>query len=102
LQPAWHTIENVNMTAINDALMIENGIYFILSKHFGNLPCYHKLIELFHESIFITTIGQSLDQQSAILEVDKFTMDIYKAIVKNKTSHYTFYLPVALSMHLAG
>ena len=90
------------MTAINDALMIENGIYHILNKRFSHLPCYTKLVQQFHEGVFITTIGQSLDQQSTVVDINNYTMDLYKAIVKNKTSYYTFYLPVALAMHMTG
>lgn len=52
--------------------------------------------------MFITTIGQSLDLQTASKNVDAFTMDRYKQIVYNKTSYYTFYLPIALAMHMAG
>lgn len=29
-------------------------------------------------------------------------MERYKRIVANKTSYYTFYLPVALAMHMSG
>lgn len=52
--------------------------------------------------MFVTTIGQSLDVQTATKSVDTFTMDRYKAITYNKTSYYTFYLPVALGLHMTG
>lgn len=90
------------MIAINDALMIENGIYYILKKNFGNTSYYMKLVEQFHEVMFITTIGQSLDLQTANLDVTEFSMEKYKSIVANKTAYYTFYLPVALAMHMTG
>ncbi|EDX06609.1 GD25915 [Drosophila simulans] len=61
-QPCWHKVENVGLTAINDALMIENAMYAILKKHFSHLDCYVALMELFHEITYITTCGQSLDQ----------------------------------------
>lgn len=101
-QPCWYRLDDVKMIAINDALMIENCVYFILRKYFSDLPCYIKLVELFHETMMITTIGQSLDLQTANNDVNCFTMDRYKAIVDHKTAYYTFYLPVALAMHLAG
>lgn len=101
-QPCWYKLENVQMTAINDALMIESGIYIILKKYFSEKKYYVKLLELFHEISFITTVGQSLDLQTASKDVTSFTMERYKSIVSNKTAFYTFYLPVALSMHMAG
>lgn len=48
-QPCWYKIEEVGMISINDALMIENGIYHILKKYFSEKDYYLKLIELFHE-----------------------------------------------------
>lgn len=101
-QPCWYKVDGVGLAAVNDVLMIENSVYFILKKHFSHLPCYIKLVELFHETMVITTVGQALDQESSNLDVSFFTMDRYKSIVEHKTSYYTFYLPVALAMHLAG
>lgn len=53
-QPCWYKIEEVGMISINDAFMIENGIYHILKKYFSEKDYYLKLIELFHEVIFKT------------------------------------------------
>lgn len=101
-QPCWYKVDDVKLTAINDALMIESCIYYILKKYFSTQPSYVKLVELFHETMLITTIGQSLDLQTANKDVECFTMDRYNSIVTHKTAYYTFYLPVALAMHLAG
>ena len=58
-----------------------------------------------------TTYGQSLDTISANNftmvrgqenSLDDFTMDRYTAIVKYKTSFYSFYLPVVFAMNMAG
>ncbi|XP_017068943.1 farnesyl pyrophosphate synthase [Drosophila eugracilis] len=101
-QLCWHKVEGVGMTAINDALMIENAMYAILKKHFSHLDCYVALMELFHEITYITTCGQSLDQLNSNRCVSEFTMENYKAIVENKTAYYSFYLPFAIALHLAG
>lgn len=101
-QPCWYRQEEVGLIAINDALMIENSIYYILRKYFAAEPYYVDLLELFHEAMMITTIGQSMDLQSAGRTTAAFTMDRYKTIVHHKTAFYTFYLPVALAMHMAG
>lgn len=101
-QPCWYKKEDVGLIAINDSIMIENAIYFILKKYFADQTYYVDLIELFHETMMITTIGQSLDLQTANKSVSAFTMDRYKSIVHHKTAFYTFFLPVALAMHMAG
>lgn len=53
-----------------------------------------------------TALGQALDLlscptgQTPILS--KYTMERYNAIVKYKTSFYSFYLPIALSMYMVS
>lgn len=101
-QLCWHKLENVGLIAINDALMMENVIYSLLKHHFRNMNCYVDIMELFHEITFITTCGQSLDLIQSRNNVSSFTMTDYRTLVANKTSYYTFYLPVVLAMHLAG
>lgn len=101
-QPCWYKKDDVGLIAINDSIMIENSIFVILKKHFADQPYYVELIELFHEAMMITTIGQSMDLQTANKSVTAFTMDRYKSIVNHKTSFYTFYLPVAIAMRMAG
>lgn len=66
------------------------------------MDCYLDLMEVFHEVTFITTCGQSLDLLSTRNCVTTFSMANYNSLVANKTSYYTFYLPVVLAMHLAG
>lgn len=101
-QPCWHTLNGIGLSALNDALMVESFIFMILHKHFSSEEYYTKLLELFHEVIFITIIGQALDLQTSKKNVDSFTMDIYETIAANKTSHYSFFLPVALAMHMSN
>ncbi|KAL5290163.1 FDPS family protein [Megaselia abdita] len=100
-QPCWHTIEGVGLSGINDALMIENAIFWILKKYFSEKEYYTRLLELFHEIIFITIVGQAGDLKTSSNKVDSFSMEMYKTIAANKTSYYTFYLPVALAMNMA-
>lgn len=101
-QPCWYKVDDVKLTAVNDALMLDAAIFHVLKKQFGDEPYYNKLVEMFNEIKFITTVGQSLDLQSAKLDVTQYTMDLYKSIVSHKTAYYTFYLPVALAMHMTG
>lgn len=98
----WYKVDDVGLCAINDSMMIENGIYFLLKKYFGDKEYYNQVVDLFHEVTFITTIGQLQDLKTAGGDVTTFTMEKYKTIVANKTAYYSFYLPVCLAMHMAG
>ncbi|KAJ8287909.1 hypothetical protein COCON_G00005680 [Conger conger] len=71
----------------------------------GGRPTYTHLLELFTESTFQTELGQALDLMTAPpnqIDLNRFTMERYKAIVKYKTAFYSFYLPVASAMYMAG
>lgn len=103
--PCWYLNEGVGLSAINDSIMIENGIYSILRKYFSNHPCYIPAVELLHDVTLKTAMGQALDAHSYLNgkpNLNLFTMDRYSTIVKYKTGYYTFQLPVALAMYLAG
>jgi len=104
-QPCWYKNGDVGLAAINDAILIENGIYSILKKYFSNHQSYLKIIELFHDISLKTSLGQALDifsKKDGRPNLDAFTMNRYNAIVKYKTAYYTFQLPVTLAMYLAG
>lgn len=50
-------------------------------------------------------MGQLLDLESlpnGKLDLNHFTLDLYMSIVTFKTAYYSFFLPVALGMTLAG
>jgi len=113
--PCWYRQNNpvhsngetkVGLLAINDSFLLEACIYRLLRKYFSNEPFYAPLLDLFHEVSYQTELGQLLDltTQPAGQKVDfsVFTLDTYKRIVKYKTAYYSFYMPVALSMLMAG
>ncbi|EFN59689.1 hypothetical protein CHLNCDRAFT_33543 [Chlorella variabilis] len=104
-QPCWYRRPEVGMVAINDGIILEACIFRILKKHFGALPCYVHLLELFHEVTFKTAHGQLLDTTTApigTVDLSRYTLDTYLRIVTYKTAFYTFYLPVACGLRLAG
>lgn len=104
-QPCWYLMPGVGNIAINDAFMVESAIYFLLKKHFRQESCYVDLIELFHDVTFQTELGQQLDLLTApedSVDLSKFSLQKHSFIVIYKTAFYSFYLPVALAMHLAG
>lgn len=103
--PCWYLMPTVGMIAINDSFMLESSIYLLLKKHFRPLPCYVDLLELFHEVTFQTELGQLCDLLTAPedkVDLASFSLAKFTFIVIYKTAYYSFYLPVALSLHLLG
>ncbi|KAF7496144.1 Farnesyl pyrophosphate synthase [Sarcoptes scabiei] len=101
-QLCWYRNKDVGMIALNDGLMIQSTIYFIMKKYFSSSPNYIQLIDLFNSVTFQTTLGQCLDLLSSSLDFSKFTEDRYDAIVKYKTGYYSFSLPIRLALYLAN
>lgn len=104
--PCWYRKPGVGLTAINDGVMVENAIFDLLKKHFRDHPAYVPLMELFHDTIYKTALGQSLDlmcvEPNGKPKLEMFTMNRYTSIVKYKTAYYSFQMPVASAMYLAG
>lgn len=105
-QPCWFRLPGVNMIAINDAFIIESNVFMVLKNHFGHEPFYLDLMELFHTVTIQTELGQLLDLTSQPLDsppdLNRFTLERYKKIVKYKTAYYTYYLPTVCAMILSG
>lgn len=104
-QPCWYLVEGVGNIAINDSFMLEGAIYMLLKKHFREDSYYVDLLDLFHEVTFQTELGQLLDLVTAdeeVVDLDKFSLLKHSFIVIFKTAYYSFYLPVALAMFMAG
>ena len=103
--PCWYKKDGVGMIAINDGIVLDQQIFRMLKAHFGADPAMHaRLLELFHETTYQTALGQLLDTTMPINNdnLRKFSTVAYKRIVKYKTAFYSFYLPVACAMALAG
>ncbi|KAF0384823.1 farnesyl pyrophosphate synthase [Gigaspora margarita] len=103
--PCWYKMEGVGTIAINDSFILESSVYFFLKKYFRQEPYYVDLLELFHEVTLDTELGQLIDLITAPednVDLNRFSMEKYKYIVLYKTAFYSFYLPVALAMHMAG
>jgi len=104
-QICWYLQPDVKMNAINDGLLLEAHIYVILKRYFGDDPVYVHLLELLHETTHQTALGQFLDLTTSepdTVDFDRFSMTVYTDIVVYKTAFYSFYLPCALGMRLAG
>ncbi len=104
-KPCWYKREKIGLLAINDASMLEAVIFVLLKKHFKKENYYIDLIELFHEMILRTELGQLLDLITApedVIDLSKFSLQKHSFIVRYKTAYYSFYLPVALAMYITG
>ncbi|KAL7625369.1 hypothetical protein AAE478_004586 [Parahypoxylon ruwenzoriense] len=102
-KPCWYRHDGVGMIAINDSFMLESAIYTLLKKHFKTHPSYIEMVELFHEVTLQTELGQLCDLLTApedVVNLDNFSMEKYTFIVIYKTAYYSFYLPVALALHM--
>jgi farnesyl diphosphate synthase len=83
-------------------------VYIILRSFFRAEPeLYLQLSELLREVIWITELGQQLDltsTQAETVAVDfrSLSEKRYRRTILLKTAWYSFYLPVALALMLAG
>ncbi|XP_024429638.2 farnesyl pyrophosphate synthase isoform X1 [Desmodus rotundus] len=104
-QICWYQKPGIGLDAINDAILLEACVYRLLKHYCREQPCYLNLIELFLQSSYQTEIGQTLDLITApqgSVDLGRYTEKRYKSIVKYKTAFYSFYLPVAAAMYMAG
>ena len=122
-KPCWY--KTSGMVAINDAFIVESVIYQLLKKHLRHHPSYVDVLELFHDVTYQTELGQLMDLITAPedkVDLSKFSIQKYclslslrvsflfiynrwfrhAYIVEYKTAYYSFYLPIALAMRLAG
>ncbi|XP_004871191.1 farnesyl pyrophosphate synthase isoform X3 [Heterocephalus glaber] len=101
----WYQKPGIGLDAINDAFLLESCIYRLLRLHCREQPYYLNLLELFLQTSYQTEVGQTLDLITAPqgqVDLSRYTEKRYKSIVKYKTAFYSFYLPVAAAMYMAG
>lgn len=105
-QPCWFRLPNVKLIAVNDSFILESNVFQILRTHFGHEPFYATLFDLFREVTLQTEMGQLLDLTSqpmdGKIDLNRFTLERYRLIVKYKTAFYTFYLPIACGLIISG
>ncbi|KAL0589354.1 hypothetical protein ABG067_002573 [Albugo candida] len=105
-QSCWYKLPKVELTAVNDAFLLESFVFRILRLHFQGETTYTDIVHLFQDTIQRTEMGQLLDLTAQPLnapsDLSRFTMERYRKIVRYKTAYYTFYLPLACAMLLRG
>ena len=111
-KPCWYKLPQVGVKAVNDSFLLESFVYILMKNYIGKQACYSQVVETMHECAFQTELGQALDLNTETacgggdtgkaLVLGEYTMQRVEAIAKHKTSYYSFYLPTALGMALAG
>ncbi|CAK9148890.1 unnamed protein product [Ilex paraguariensis] len=104
-QLCWYRLPKVGMIAANDGILLRNHIPRILKKHFREKPYYVDLLDLFNEVEFQTTSGQMIDLITTLVgekDLSKYSLPLHRRIVQYKTAYYSFYLPVACALLMAG
>ncbi|KAJ4828779.1 hypothetical protein Tsubulata_023756 [Turnera subulata] len=100
-QPCWFRQPKVGLIAINDGILLRNHVTRILRNHFKGKPYYVDLLDLFNEVEFQTSSGELIDLISG-LERENYSLPVYHRIVEYKSAYYSFYLPVACALLMAG
>uniref|UniRef100_A0A7S1KU22 Farnesyl pyrophosphate synthase n=1 Tax=Percolomonas cosmopolitus TaxID=63605 RepID=A0A7S1KU22_9EUKA len=106
-QPCWYLKPEVQLNALNDYLILESFIFRIVRRFYRNTPYYMRLVEIFQDTAYQTELGQlmdlrSLPPQNETVDLNRFSVDLQKLIVKYKTAYYSFYLPWALGLIVSG
>ncbi|XP_069688512.1 farnesyl pyrophosphate synthase-like [Periplaneta americana] len=104
----WYNVNNIGATAANDATLVNYAVYQILKKYFHDKPYYLDTIELFHDITLKAILGQVLDVNAAakgageVSNLNTYTMERYRAIVKYKSCYLACCFPFTLAMYMAG
>ncbi|CAN1855245.1 Farnesyl pyrophosphate synthase 1 [Linum perenne] len=104
-QPCWFRVPEVGLIAVNDGMLLRNHVARMLKKYFRDKPYYVDLVDLFNEVEFRTIHGQMTDMITSLEEgkdLSKYTPTLHGRIGQYKTGYYTFYIPVACALLMAG
>ncbi|KAJ3353603.1 Farnesyl pyrophosphate synthetase [Allomyces javanicus] len=104
-KPCWFRVEDVGLSAVNDALILEAHLFKFIKTHFRAQPYYADLVDLLHEVAYLTELGQLIDMLTAPeekVDLTRFSLDRHSYIVIHKTAYYSFYLSVAMALLMAG
>jgi farnesyl diphosphate synthase len=109
-RPCWYLVEGVKMDAVNDALILETFMQFLIEYACEGLPVevYVQTLKLYLQTCQRTQMGQTLDllsmPQGAKCKdvISSYNLETYKRIVKYKTAFYTFSLPMCAGLVIGG
>ncbi|GIX61941.1 farnesyl pyrophosphate synthetase [Babesia caballi] len=103
----WYMLPTVGVSnAVNDTMFLNTLLHRILSDQFNESSQLITLMNLFTEVSMITILGQHMDTYDAmdatLFDTPTEATSLYYRICKNKTSYYTFFLPIKLGMIISG
>jgi len=96
----WYKVPNVGMKAVNDTLLLENSVHVLVKDALPDDKLRSSILTTIAETKLNTVLGQHLD--SDVIPLHACTPEHYSNVVRLKTSHYSFYLPVAVALTLAS
>jgi farnesyl diphosphate synthase len=107
-KPCWYLVPDVQYDAVNDTLILESFLFYLLNKYLADHSNYIELVQLYQSVSLQTQLGQMLDllSQPQMKKdpqlLNNFTLANYKRIVCYKTAIYSFYLPIAGALILCN
>ncbi|XP_039307283.1 farnesyl pyrophosphate synthase isoform X2 [Solenopsis invicta] len=105
-QLCWYRHNVLGLAAVKDCTFLLSATDYLIRKYFKEKEYYIDLLELFHNIIFHSAMGQSLDLLTTNfnnkLNLNTFTIDRYNSMAANKTAPITYILPINAALRLAG
>lgn len=77
-RPSWFRVNNHGVLAINDGILLEQGIYVILKKYFRNEPYYVQVLEMFHDVSYSNL--EFYAYVVSTLEITKYTIWCFRIL----------------------
>ncbi len=76
-KPCWHLVEGVGpINAINNGILLKSLVFTALKRWFSGSPQYGRMVELFHECVLMTELGQRVDTASQVSQcLPRFSME---------------------------
>uniref|UniRef100_A0A2A4JF30 Farnesyl pyrophosphate synthase n=1 Tax=Heliothis virescens TaxID=7102 RepID=A0A2A4JF30_HELVI len=103
-KPCWHLRPNVGVSAVNDAVLIQQCMMETLDIVFGKTPIYTDLLRYFNDAMYRATLGEHLDCATAYSKdkdnIHMLHMDHVNSIATHKTAYYSFKLPIFVALLL--
>eukprot|EP00770_Monocercomonoides_exilis_P013377 MONOS_13324.1-p1 / transcript=MONOS_13324.1 / gene=MONOS_13324 / organism=Monocercomonoides_exilis_PA203 / gene_product=Farnesyl pyrophosphate synthase 2 / transcript_product=Farnesyl pyrophosphate synthase 2 / location=Mono_scaffold00809:499-1759(-) / protein_length=328 / sequence_SO=supercontig / SO=protein_coding / is_pseudo=false len=124
-KPTWYKLPDIGLSGINDAFMLENTVYVVLRHFFKEHILLDRIISVFQNTIWRTTIGEyidtklcyhpnhpsitalpSEDNKREVQQIDLLTKCLtsenYRNTCSLKTGVYTFFHPFILGCIYGG
>eukprot|EP00375_Theileria_parva_P000312 XP_762981.1 farnesyl pyrophosphate synthetase [Theileria parva strain Muguga] len=103
----WYLVPTIGVeNAINDVMFLYTLIYRILFKTLKDTKNFLEIVETFNRISMTTILGQHLDiyesNTNRLFQDSNEATKLFAEICKNKTSYYSFFLPLKLGMVLSG